>query len=34
LIELLAPHVDFVYIDGEHGGFDWRDVVRRLRGHR
>ena len=26
LIEVLAAHVDFVYIDGEHGCFDWRDI--------
>jgi 4-hydroxy-2-oxoheptanedioate aldolase len=26
VIELLAAHLDFVYIDGEHGTFDWRDV--------
>ncbi len=27
VIELLAgTHVDFVYIDGEHGCFDWRDI--------
>ena len=26
VIELLAAQLDFVYIDGEHGTFDWRDV--------
>ncbi len=26
VIEVLAAHVDFVYIDGEHGCFDWRDI--------
>jgi 2-keto-3-deoxy-L-rhamnonate aldolase RhmA len=27
VIEVLAPErLDFVYIDGEHGCFDWRDV--------
>lgn len=26
LIELLAAKLDFVYIDGEHGCFDWRDI--------
>ncbi len=26
VIELLARHVDFIYLDGEHGCFDWRDV--------
>jgi hypothetical protein len=26
VIELLADHVDFVYLDGEHGCFDWRDI--------
>ena len=27
LVEVLASeHLDFVYIDGEHGCFDWRDV--------
>lgn len=27
IIELLAPrHIDFVYLDGEHGNFDGRDI--------
>ena len=26
LIELLASQLRFVYIDGEHGCFDWRDI--------
>lgn len=26
VIELLGAQLDFVYIDGEHGCFDWRDV--------
>ncbi len=27
IIEIIAPSkLDFVYIDGEHGAFDWRDV--------
>jgi 4-hydroxy-2-oxoheptanedioate aldolase len=27
IIEILAPaRLDFVYIDGEHGTFDWRDI--------
>ncbi len=27
IIEILAPaRLDFVYLDGEHGTFDWRDV--------
>ena len=26
MIELLANHVDFVYLDGEHGRFDWQDI--------
>ena len=26
LIELLAPQIGFVYLDGEHGCFDWRDI--------
>ncbi len=26
VIELLAPELDFVYLDGEHGCFDWRDI--------
>ena len=26
VIELLAAELDFVYLDGEHGCFDWRDI--------
>ena len=27
IIEILAPaRLDFVYLDGEHGTFDWRDI--------
>jgi 4-hydroxy-2-oxoheptanedioate aldolase len=26
LVELLAPRLDFIYLDGEHGCFDWRDI--------
>ncbi len=26
LVELLAPRLDFFYLDGEHGCFDWRDI--------
>src|SRR5262245_53185936 len=25
-IEVLAGDVEFVYLDGEHGCFDWRDI--------
>jgi 2-keto-3-deoxy-L-rhamnonate aldolase RhmA len=26
LVELLAPRLDFLYLDGEHGCFDWGDI--------